>query len=264
MSLPSGFWRDLTTEDFSEVDAERTLALLPVAAIEQHGPHLPLYTDACINEGIVAAVLELVPEDISLLVLPMLSIGDSLEHQAFPGTLTATPETLIRYWTEIGEGVARAGVRKLMIFNTHGGQPQIADIVALELRRRLGMLVVKASSFAFGVPAGLFDDEELDYGIHGGAVETSMMLYLRPDLVRQEAAENFEPLSLAMASEYRRLRPGNRIGFAWMAQDLHASGVAGDATKADADKGRRIVEHAARSLAELAVETARFPLAHLS
>lgn len=263
MTLPSGYWRDLTTEDFAEVDRERTVALLPVAAIEQHGPHLPLYTDACINEGIVAEALDQVSEAVTLLVLPMVSIGDSVEHLAFAGTLSATPETLARYWTEIGECVAAAGLRKLVLFNSHGGQPQVGDIVALDLRRKLGMLVVKANYFGFGLPAELFDDEELEHGIHGGAVETSMMLHLRPDLVRQEAAANFEPLSLSMASEYRHLRPEGAIGFGWTAQDLHPAGVAGDSTQADAEKGRRAIAHAARCLAELVEETARFPLAAL-
>jgi creatinine amidohydrolase len=263
MTLPSGFWRDLTTEDFAYIDSERTVALLPVAAIEQHGPHLPLYTDTCIAEGIVARTLELVPENLSLLVMPAMPLGCSVEHQAFPGTLSTTPETLIRLWTEIGESVADAGVFKLVLFNTHGGQTHIADAVALELRRRRGMLAVKANYFGFGVPAELFDDEEVDHGIHGGAVETSIMLHLRPDLVRMEAAENFEPLSLTMASEYRRLRPEGPVGFGWMAQDLHPAGVAGDATKADAAKGRGVVEHAARCLAELVEETAVFPLSNL-
>lgn len=263
MTLPSGFWRDLTTEDFAGLDAERTVALLPVAAIEQHGPHLPLYTDACIAEGIVARTLELVPENLSLLVLPTLSVGASAEHQAYAGTLSLGPETLARVWIEIGEGVAAAGVSKLILFNTHGGQTHVGDVAALELRRRHGMLAVKANYFGFGVPAELFDDEELDHGIHGGAVETSMMLHLRPDLVRMEAAGNFEPLSLVMTSEYRRLRPEGAIGFGWMAQDLHPAGVAGDASRADAGKGRRVVEHAAACLAELVEETARFPLSNV-
>ena len=260
MSVPSGYWQDLTSEDFAGLDPERVVALLPVAAIEQHGPHLPLYTDTCICEGVVIRALELLPDEAALLVLPTLAVGDSTEHLGFPGTLSATPETLIRFWREVGDSVARAGVRKLVIFNSHGGQPQIVDIVALELRRRHAMLVVAASAYRFGVPAELFDDEELTHGVHGGAVETSMMLHLRPDLVRQEAAENFEPMSLGMSGEYKHLSPTGRIRFAWCAEDLHPDGVAGDATAADAEAGRRVVEHWARNLVELVEETARFPL----
>jgi len=263
MTLPSGYWHELTTEDFAAVDAERTVALLPVAAIEQHGPHLPLYTDACIAEGLVAATLDRLDDARSLLVLPAMTVGDSMEHAAFPGTLSLSSETLHRAWRELGDSVARAGLRKLVILNTHGGQPQITDLVALDLRRAHGMLVVKANYFAFGVPHQLFDDEELDHGIHGGAVETSIMLHLRPDLVRTEAAENFEPLSLQMAADYRHLGPEGPIGFGWTAQDLNPAGVVGDATRADAEKGRRVLEHAAKGLAELIDEVARFPLANL-
>ncbi len=258
--LPSGYWQDLTADDFASVDVERNVALLPLAAIEQHGPHLPLYTDACICEGILDAALERIPDEVGLLVLPTQAVGNSVEHLAFPGSLSADPDTLERMWRQIGACVGASGLRKLILFNTHGGQPQVVDLVALELRASHSMLVVKANSFGFGVPADLFDDEELDHGIHGGAVETSMMLHLRPDLVRQEAAENFEPLSLSMAASYRHLKPHGLVSFAWMAQDLHPSGVAGDATKADAEKGRRVVEHMAKSLAELVEETARFPL----
>jgi creatinine amidohydrolase len=263
MTLPSGYWHELTTEDLAEVDPERTVALLPVSAIEQHGPHLPLYTDACIAEGIVAETLRLLDDDASLLVLPALPIGDSAEHSAYPGTLALSSETLIRVWRELGASVARAGVRKLIFLNTHGGQPQIADIVALDLRRAHGMLAVKANYFAFGVPHELFDDEELDHGIHGGAVETSMMLHLRPDLVRTEALDNFEPLSLQMAADYRHLGPEGPIAFGWTAQDMNPAGVVGDATQAQAEKGRKVVQHVGRCLSELVGEVARFPLANL-
>jgi creatinine amidohydrolase len=263
VTLPSGHWHELTTEDFAEVDPERTVALLPVAAIEQHGPHLPLYTDACIAEGLVAETLNRLDDARSLLVLPLQAVGESTEHLAYPGTLAVDAETLIRHWRGIGDSVAAAGLRKLVILNTHGGQPQVIDIVALDLRRRHGMLAVKANYFAFGVPHDLFDDEELDHGIHGGAVETSMMLHLRPDLVRMEAAERFEPLSLQMTADYRYLGPEAPIGFGWTAQDLNPAGVVGDASRADADKGRQVVDHAARCLAELVDEVARFPLANL-
>jgi creatinine amidohydrolase len=260
---PVGYWQDLTTEDFAEVDGDRSVALLPVAAIEQHGPHLPLYTDACIGAGLVAEMWRHLDDDVSLLVLPPVSVGTSREHMAYPGTLSVTTETLTRYLTDIGDSVAAAGLRKLILMNAHGGQTHVLDAVALDLRARHGMLAVKATYFGFGVPADLVDDEELDHGIHGGQVETAMMLHLRPDLVRLDAVDRFEPLSLSMMSDYRYLKPEGAVGFGWLAQDLHPSGAVGDAARADAATGARVVAHAARCLAGLAAETARFPLAAL-
>jgi creatinine amidohydrolase len=140
--LQSGFWQDCTTTDFRHVDPEQTIALLPVAAVEQHGPHLPLSTDAVINDGIVAAVLERLGAAPTLLVLPALSIGNSGEHLSFGGTLAVQDSTLADAWTDVGRSVARAGVRKLVIFNTHGGQKSLVDVVALAhvgaVRRAIG------------------------------------------------------------------------------------------------------------------------------
>ena len=163
----------------------------PVAAIEQHGPHLPVEVDTAINRGILARAMELLPTDLPVTVLPAMPIGKSNEHISYPGTLTLSAETLIRLWTEIGESVARAGVRKLVLFNSHGGQPQIADIVARDLRVRRDMFVVTASTYALGRPAGLFPAAELKHGIHGGSVETSIMMHLHPDLVRRDKLANF-------------------------------------------------------------------------
>ena len=134
--MPRRCWQDMTTEEFAALDAARVIELLPVGAIEQHGPHLPVSTDACINQGILARALEQMPDDLPVTVLPMLPIGKSSEHLGFPGTLTLSAETLIRLWTEVGLSVARAGVRKLVLFNSHGGQPQVMDIVARDLRVR--------------------------------------------------------------------------------------------------------------------------------
>ncbi len=256
----SGYWQDMTSEDFAEVDPERTIALLPVAATEQHGPHLPLYTDSYIAEGIVDRVLELLPDGLTVLVLPLLPVGDSREHSAFPGTLTLSPETLIRLWREVGESVAEAGVRKLVILNSHGGQPQEVDIVAQELRLERNMLVVKANSFRFGVPPGLFSEEEIAHGVHAGAIETSLMLHLRPDLVRSERAERFDPLSLVLDRDYPWLGKQGPARFAWAAQDLHESGASGDATDADGERGRLILDHVAQGLVELLDDVRRFPL----
>src|SRR6185369_1773260 len=138
MGLPRRLWQEMTTRDFADPEVGRWIAVLPVAAIEQHGPHLPLAVDAIINDGVLARALDVLPASAPVTVLPAQVVGKSNEHGAFPGTLSLSAETTIRLWTEIGESVARAGVRKLVIFNSHGGQPAIVDIVAVDLRVRLG------------------------------------------------------------------------------------------------------------------------------
>jgi creatinine amidohydrolase len=262
-TMPRRLWQDMTTEAFAQLDAARVIAVLPVGAIEQHGPHLPVSTDACINQGVLARALALMPDDLPVTVLPMLPVGKSNEHLAFPGTLTLSAETLIRVWTEIGESVARAGVRKLVLLNSHGGQPQIMDIVARDLRVRHAMMVVAYSWFSGGLPAGLFDEDEVRHGIHAGAIETSMMLHLEPDLVKRDRAADFRPLMSELAQEHRYLSPTGAGRLAWMAQDLHPSGACGDATNADAERGRALVEHAAQALVELLGEIDRYPLERL-
>jgi creatinine amidohydrolase len=257
-------WQDMTTEDFSALDKERTIAVLPVAAVEQHGPHLPVWVDSCINQGILSRVLEHLPEDLPALFLPMMPVGKSNEHAAFPGTLTLSAETLIRLWTEIGESVAAAGIRKLVFFNSHGGQPQIMDIVARDLRARRAMFVVTLNYWALGLPSGLFSEAELKHGIHGGSVETSLMLHLRPDLVRQEKRQNFISATVEMEQRYDYLRAeGSGIGFGWQTQDLNAQGACGNSLDADAERGRQIIETIAERFIALLREIDQFPLSAL-
>ncbi len=254
------YWHELTTYDFDALDKDGVVAVLPVGATEQHGPHLPVLVDAGLNKGIVDKAVSLLPQELDVLVLPAQPIGKSDEHAAFPGTLTLSTETLIRVWTEIGECVARAGIRRLLIFNSHGGQPQVADIVARDLRVRLGMFVVTTAWWQLDQQPGLFSDAEMKHGIHGGAVETSMMLHLHPDLVRMDKAQNFVSLSALMENEYRLLTPEGGVGFGWQAQDLNPLGACGDATLADAAKGEQLVDGAAAGLVELLGEIARYPL----
>src|SRR3712207_3047616 len=142
--MPARYWPDPTTEDFRTRDMSRTIAVLPVGATEQHGPHLPVGVDTYINEGYLARMMALVPEDLDVLVLPVQTVGKSNEHLAFPGTLTLSAETAIRAWTEIGDSIHRAGCRKLVFANSHGGNVSIIDIVARELRVRHGLLAVNA------------------------------------------------------------------------------------------------------------------------
>jgi creatinine amidohydrolase len=159
--------------------------------------------------------------------------------------------------------VARTGVKKLVIFNSHGGQPQLVDIVARDLRVRHRMLVVAASTYRLGRPPGLFPDAELKHGIHGGSVETSIMLHVRPDLVDMDKAKNFESLGQRMEADFRFLTPEGAIGFGWQTQDLNPDGACGNALDADAERGRLVVDHAAHNFAALLAEVDRFPLTNL-
>ena len=256
---PHRRWVDLKTTEFSALPSD-TVAVLPVGAVEQHGPHLPVSVDACISETLVEMAMAKAA-GLSVLVLPIQAIGKSNEHIGFPGTLSLSAETLIRLWTEIGESVHRAGIRRMVILNSHGGQPQIVDVVARDLRVRLGMFVATASWWQLGGLERFFSENELKHGIHGGAVETSLMLHFRPDLVSMNMAKNFVSLSEVLADEYRFLRPeGEGIGFGWQMQDLHPEGACGDALAADAAVGAKIADDISDRLVQLLQEVARYPL----
>ena len=270
MSLKSRFWADLTTRDFAQLRTggaiEEVVAVLPVAAIEQHGPHLPLSVDTDLVEGIVAAALPQLPEDLPVLFLPTQQVGRSIEHIRFPGTLTLSAETIIRLWTEIGESVARAGVRKLVLFNSHGGQVSVMDIVARDLRSRSELMVFSVNWFNLPLGAevdGLFTQEENRFGIHAGDVETSMMLALRPESVDMEQARDFRSSSQDRAEKFEIVGNGRSAKLGWQMQDYNPMGAAGDATRASADKGRAVVEAAGRQLALLLQEVAQVPLSTL-
>jgi creatinine amidohydrolase len=259
----SGYWQDLTTTDFGRVDPERTVALLPVAAVEQHGPHLPLATDALINDAIVRTALDRLSGDTSLLVLPAQNVGLSPEHTSFAGTLSIRDSTLLDAWTDIGRSVAGAGVRKLIVLNTHGGQKTLVDLVAVRLRSELGMLVVRATYFAFGAPPGLFDAAELVHDIHGGEVETSLLLHIRPDLVRTAALASFSGLPHELAARGGLLGAEKPVGIGWRAEDLNPAGACGNAARADAERGAQHLGFLAERLAALVADVAAAPLAIL-
>jgi creatinine amidohydrolase len=264
MVLKSHWWWDLTTQDFATLDPERVVAILPVGAVEQHGPHLPVRVDAAINEGIIARAIELMPADCPALVLPTMPVGKSDEHLAFPGTLTLSYETLGRIWFELGESVHRAGIRKLLFFNSHGGQPQLLDIVCRDLRVKLGMFAVSAMWPRLIDMDELFAADENKHGIHGGQSETSVMLHLHPDLVEMNRAENFVPLSVQIECESEMLGPEGAARFGWQTQDLNSKGACGDATKATADLGKLTVERAAARLLVLIDEISRYPLSRIA
>ncbi|MBN8967031.1 MAG: creatininase family protein [Rhizobiales bacterium] len=262
-ALPPRDWTHLTAPEIACANRAGWIAVLPLAATEQHGPHLPLATDTLIARAYLAGVLQTLPAEIPASVLPVQEIGLSTEHLDYPGTLSLSWQEAIAQWIALGESVARAGVRKLVMVTSHGGNSAAMAVAAQELRHRLDMLAVTTSWSRLSAPDGLFPDAEIRHGIHGGAIETSIMLAAYPDLVRQDKIADFQPSSVAMERDFRHLSTGRPAPFAWSIQDLHPSGVAGNATLANADKGRQIIDHGARAFCELLADVHAFDLARL-
>ncbi len=270
MRLPSRYWADLTTREFSGLphapDIGAVVAMLPVGATEQHGPHLPLSVDSDLVDAIVGAALPLLPAELPVLVLPTQKIGKSNEHAGFPGTLTLGAETLIRLWTEIGDCVAAAGVRKLLLFNAHGGQVALMDIVGRDLRARHDLMVYHSNWYDLPLADAAmapFGPDERRFGVHAGDMETSMMLAIRPALVDMGQARDFASTSQQRARDYPILGNGRSARLAWQMQDYNPQGAAGNAAAATADKGRALVASAASQLALLLAEFSRLPLSTL-
>ena len=271
MNTAPRYWSDLSTADFAELDLTRAIAVLPVAATEQHGPHLPLSVDTDLVNGVVAAALPHLAQDLPALFLPTQAVGFSPEHARFPGTLTLKADTLMRLWTEIGECVHASGVNKLVLFNAHGGQVGAMDLVARDLRARLGMLVYSVSWFnlplldAQGSDVNArFSADEQRFGIHAGEIETAMMLALKPDRVRTEQAGYFRSASQARAADFPILGNGKSAKLGWQMQDYNAEGAVGNAGAATAENGRLLLDAAGRALAALLAEIDRLPTDTLS
>jgi len=274
MTMCSHYWADLSTHDFAQLiasgQAGNAIAVLPVAATEQHGPHLPLSVDTVLVDGVVAAALGHLAPDLKVLVLPTQGVGLSPEHARFPGTLTLKNETILRLWTDIGESVAAAGIQKLLLFNSHGGNVSVMDLVARDLRARLDMLVYSASWFnlplidAQGQDVNaLFSADEHRFGIHAGDMETSMMLALDPAHVNMAQAQNFYSTAQDRAQKFAILGNGKSAKLGWQMQDYNPAGAVGNAAAASAEKGRALVAAAGLGLARLLAEIDQLPLSTL-
>ena len=265
------FWADLKSPDFARLDLNRCIAVLPVAAIEQHGPHLPLNVDATLVDGVIANALPHLPAGLPVLFLPTQSVGFSPEHTRFAGTLTLKAETILRLWTEVAESVAATGVKKLVLLNSHGGQVGLLDVVARDLRTRLGMLVYSVNSFNLpllddqgGSVAAQFSAHEHRFGIHAGELETSMMLALKPEQVDMARAQNFHSTSQDRAEQFSILGNGRSAKLGWQMQDYNPHGAVGNAAAATAEKGHALLGAMGRSLAQLLAEIDQLPADTLS
>src|SRR5260370_12895553 len=217
---PRRFGGELKSSEFAALDPNSVVAILPVAAIEQHGPHLPVMTDTAIMQGMIDTVLARLPNELAVLFLPTQTIGKSNEHLRSKGTITFSAENLLRIWFEIGEAVHRAGLRKLVIVNSHGGNAEVIAILARELRVRLGMLAVTSQWRRFGLPPNTYSAYDATYGIHAGDVETSLMLHFRPHLVDLSRAKLFPSKSADIGKQFTHVRPLGTDAFGGMEPEL--------------------------------------------
>lgn len=259
MSRPI-WWTDFPAPEYDRIDPEKTIAILPIAAIEQHGPHLPVGVDSILNRGCLDLLIERAPPDLDLRILPVQQAGKSNEHIWARGTVTHTAHTLIDAWFELGQSVSRAGVKKLVFINSHGGNEEIMGIVARELRVREQMLVVKTGWTRFQPPDGMLTDIEKRHGIHAGDLETSLMLHFRPDLVRMDKAQDFRSIAARDEQQFKYLRPTGTHAYAWIASDLNPNGAVGDAANASAERGRLFADAEVTGMLELLREVENFPL----
>lgn len=248
------WWADFPPDDFHDLDKDNTLAVLPLAATEQHGPHLPTETDSAIMDGMLGLLFPKLPADIDARFFAVQRIGASDEHIRFEGTQSMSAQEMVDIIIARGEDAHNHNIRKLVLVNSHGGNEPAMAIAALELRKRHDMMVVKTSWGRFGVPDGLFSADELKTGIHGGDYETSLMLAFQPDEVRMEKAQDFKSATQSAREQFNHLAPQSPHGFAWLAGDLNPHGVVGNAAAATAEKGHQVAQHQTNGFLELLKE----------
>lgn len=234
------------------------LALLPLGAHEYHGEHLPFETDWIIAEAFAKALTLETKEQFHIALLPVEKIGYSIEHMDITGTQTLTFSDAIKRWIKIGENCYHKGIKRLLLLNAHGGNSPLMSIVISELRRRLSMLAVATSWSRFGLPQGLIEPSQQHLDIHGGFIETSLMLYLAPEKVHMEKAKNFHNKQADMIANYRHLRAYGPHAFGWTMRDLNTQGAAGNASKATPQAGKAIFSHVLSQLRDLLDDIKRF------
>lgn len=248
----------------SEATAPGDIAVLPLGATEQHGPHLPFETDTLIAEAVASRLKTHLAGEPKATFLPAEPVGYSIEHMDVAGTKSLTFQEAIDRWIGIGAKLSELGTRKLVMLNAHGGNAPLMTIVATELRVRHSMLAVATSWTRFGYPADIVTPHEKAIGIHGGLIETSVMLAIRPDLVDMARARDFSSAQSRFEKDFTHLRAYGPHAFGWKMSDLSLAGVAGNAAAATADKGERILDHAVAGLADLMRDVAKFDLSTLT
>ena len=249
----------LTWKQVDALPRETTLLVLPTAAIEQHGHHLPLATDTLINNLLLGRALSRISSELPIYALPPVCYGKSNEHLGFPGTLSVSAQTFLAVVRDIGASVAAGGFKKLVLYNTHGGNTSLVDVLARDLRADFGLRTFSL----FGSPGAAFEGvspQERNYGFHAGEIETAYLLHAVPELVHtDEYTANY----IARVDKPELLRPeGSSANFAWLTRDIAPSGVLGDPSAATAENGERWSHEASVRIAEILVTMYNFEPKH--
>lgn len=247
----------LTTTDVAAIDKTNAVVVQPIGAVEQHGPHLPLITDALHAEVIAATAVESLPDDCNIWVLPTLHYGKSTEHLGRSGTIAMSANTLMSVCMDLGESLAASGFRKLVFVNGHGGQPSLLDVVARDIRHQTGLEVFPVMPMRFPSPPEV-DRTEDGFDIHGGYGETSIMMAIAPELVHHDRAFPDGQTAAAEFAKYKHLTLEGVLPTAWLTDDISDSGTVGDPTNANADVGKALLASAAEQLAESLLEVQAF------
>lgn len=254
-----GHWADLTAPEFAALDRAGAVAILPIGAIEQHGPHLAMSVDRDLTLAVLTRALPIIDTSLTVLALPVQAIGKSTEHQAWPGTLSLSADTLLRVLHDIAASIHRAGIPRLMILNGHGGNRALLELACRDLRAELGLITAHVAWDDLANAEAVVGDAEARNGLHAGDVETSAMLAAHPDKVRRDRTEDFGSAHLTWQHAHpdlglgpAPLRPG------WLMADLNPKGAIGNAAAATAEKGETLINTAARTLARLIGDFARF------
>ncbi|MDR3737564.1 MAG: creatininase family protein [Terracidiphilus sp.] len=249
----------LTWKQVDALPREETLLVLPTAAVEQHGHHLPLATDTLINNLLLGKALAKIEPELAIYALPPVCYGKSNEHIGFPGTLSVSAQTFMAVVRDLGASIAASGFKKVALYNTHGGNTSLVDVMARDLRAEFGLRTFTL----FGSPGAKFEgvsEQERTYGFHAGEIETAFLLHATPELVHtDEYTANY----IARIDDGAVLKPeGSPANFAWLTRDIAPSGVLGDPTAATAEKGERWSDDASARIAELLVAMYHFTPRH--
>jgi creatinine amidohydrolase len=248
----------LSAPEIAQLDKRSAVVVQPIGSVEQHGPHLPVLTDAYVAESVARGALSLLADGRpQVFVLPTISYGRSVEHQGFPGTVSLSTETLLGVCRDVGRSLAASGFTRLVFVDGHGGNVALLDVAARDIRAETGLLVFRVMPSHFGLPDGL-ECPDAEFAAHANFVETSVMLALDESMVHMDRVQPGGESATRLFGKPGIAAGGPIVPVGWLTRDLSGNGVIGDPRRASAEAGRRILDHWQRHLADRYQEIAAF------